>query len=59
MAARVLISGLMLQLIWQQHAVEVPPLRVDGPSLIDTSIEHFLTALRPTGGENKEAHVHI
>jgi AcrR family transcriptional regulator len=58
-AARVLVSGLMLQLIWQQHAAEVPPLRVDETRLIDTSIEQFLAALRPTGSENQEEHVHI
>jgi Transcriptional regulator len=58
-AARVLVSGLMLQLIWQQHADAVPPLCVDETRLIDTSIEQFLAALRPSGSENKEANVHI
>ena len=47
-AARVLISGLMLQLIWQQHTSEVPSLRGDETRLIDGSIEQLLAALRPT-----------
>jgi AcrR family transcriptional regulator len=58
-AARVLVSGLMLQLIWQQHADAVPALRVDESRLIDTSIEQFLAAIRPTGGEHMEANVHL
>ena len=58
-AARVLVSGLMLQLIWQQHAPAEPALAVDEARLIDSSIEQFLAALRPTDSESKEANVHI
>jgi Transcriptional regulator len=46
-AARVLISGLMLQLMWQQHAANVPGLAIDPDRLIDSSTEAFLAALRP------------
>jgi hypothetical protein len=45
--ARVLISGLLLQLMWQQHAEGVPGLAVDFDRLIDSSVELFLAALRP------------
>jgi AcrR family transcriptional regulator len=48
-AARVLISGLMLQLMWQQHAAHVPGLAIDTDRLIDSSSESFLAALRPVG----------
>jgi len=58
-AARVLVSGLMLQLIWQLHASTVPAIAVDETRLIDSSIEQFLAALRPAGGEHKEANVHL
>jgi AcrR family transcriptional regulator len=46
--ARVLVSGLMLQLMWQQHAESVPSLAMDADRLIDSSVEMFLTALRRT-----------
>jgi len=45
--ARVLISGLMLQLMWQQHAAAVPGLAIDDDRLLDSSSEFFLAALRP------------
>ena len=45
--ARVLVSGLMLQLMWQQHAESVPALAMDADRLIGSSVELFLTALRP------------
>lgn len=48
--ARVLVSGLMLQLMWQQHAESVPALAMDADRLIDSSVELFLTALRPARG---------
>ena len=44
-AARVLVSGLMLQLMWQQHAAAVPALAIDYERLIDSSIELFLASL--------------
>jgi AefR-like transcriptional repressor, C-terminal domain len=58
-AARVLVSGLMLQLIWQLHASTVPAIAVPETRLIHSSIEQFLAALRPAGGEHQEANVHI
>jgi AcrR family transcriptional regulator len=45
--ARVLVSGLMLQLMWQQHADAVPELAVDYDRLIDSSVELFIASLRP------------
>ncbi len=45
--ARVLISGLMLQFMWQQHAAAVPGLVIDDDRLLDSSTELFLAALRP------------
>lgn len=45
--ARLLISGLMLQLMWQQHADDVPGLHIDDDRLIDSSTELFLASLRP------------
>jgi AcrR family transcriptional regulator len=45
--ARVLVSGLMLQLMWQQHADAVPAMAVDEDRLIDSTVELFLAGLRP------------
>lgn len=45
--ARVLVSGLMLQLMWQQHAETMPALAMDADRLIDSSVELFLEAMRP------------
>jgi AcrR family transcriptional regulator len=45
-AARMLVSGLLLQLMWQQHADAVPDLAVDTDRLIDSSVELFLASLR-------------
>jgi AcrR family transcriptional regulator len=45
--ARVLVSGLMLQLMWQQHAASAPAVAVDADRLIDSSVELFLAGLRP------------
>jgi AcrR family transcriptional regulator len=44
--ARVLVSGLMLQLMWQQHAETVPAIAMDADRLIDSSVELFLGAMR-------------
>src|SRR5665213_2129623 len=44
--ARVLVSGLILQLVWQQHAGAVPTLAIDEDRLIDSSVEIFLAGLR-------------
>jgi AcrR family transcriptional regulator len=48
-AARILISGLMLQLMWQPHAANVSGLAIDEDRLIDSSTEAFLASLRPLG----------
>ena len=44
--ARMLVSGLMLQRMWQQHAAELPELAIDHDRLIDSSVELFLASLR-------------
>jgi AcrR family transcriptional regulator len=46
-AARLLVSGLLLQLIWQGHTDAVPDLSVDHDRLIDSSVDLFLASLRP------------
>ncbi len=46
-AARVMLTGLMGQLIWQRHATAVPGLRIDGERLIDAAVEFMLAGLRP------------
>ena len=43
--ARLLVSGLMVQFMWQQHADAVPALAVDEDRLIDSSVELFLASL--------------
>ena len=47
-ASRVLISGLVLQRLWNEDADRVPEIAIDGPRLIDSSIELFLASLRRT-----------
>ncbi len=47
-AARDLVSALLLQLMWQQHAASVPGLAIDEERLIDATIELFLAGLRGT-----------
>jgi len=44
--ARVLVSGLMLQLMWQLHAGTMPAIAMDADRLIDSSVEMFLESLR-------------
>ena len=46
--ARVLVSGLMLQLLWQQHRSRVAAIAVDVDRLLDSSVELFLAGLRAT-----------
>jgi len=45
-AARVLISGLVLQRLWNEDAENIPEIAVDQRRLIDSSIELFLASLR-------------
>jgi AcrR family transcriptional regulator len=44
--ARLLVSGLILQLMWQQHGDAVPALDIDTDRLIDSAVDIFLAALR-------------
>jgi len=44
--ARVLVSGLMLQLMWQLHVETMPAIAMDADRLIDSSVEMFLASLR-------------
>jgi AcrR family transcriptional regulator len=46
-AARLLVSGLLLQLMWQPRAGSVAMLAIDEDRLVDSSVEIFLSALRP------------
>lgn len=46
-AARVLLSGLMTQLVWQYHAADVPGIRIKHQRLIDSAIDLLLAGLRP------------
>jgi AcrR family transcriptional regulator len=46
-AARVVLTGLMGQVIWQRYAAELPVLGVDIDRLIDSSLDLLLAGLRP------------
>jgi AcrR family transcriptional regulator len=46
-AARLLVSGLMLQSMWRHHAASVPALAMDDDRLLGSSVELFLASLRP------------
>lgn len=46
-AARVLMSGLTLQVVWRQYADSVPGMALDEDRLIDSAVEIFLHGLRP------------
>jgi len=47
-ASRVLISGLILQRLWNDDAENVPEIAIDQSRLIDSSIELFLASIRKT-----------
>jgi AcrR family transcriptional regulator len=49
-ASRLLVSGLMLQLMWHQHGDAVPALAIDENRLIDAAVELFLAAIRRPRG---------
>jgi AcrR family transcriptional regulator len=51
--ARILVSGLMLQLMWQQHADDVAGLAVDKDRLLDSSTDLFLAGLRSAGSNTE------
>ena len=46
-AARVVIAGLMAQLVWQGLADEVPGLAIDEDRLVDSTVDLLLHGLRP------------
>ena len=46
--ARVVVSGLMTQLVWQPIAAEVRGLAMDEDRLIDSTIDLLLHGLRPS-----------
>jgi AcrR family transcriptional regulator len=48
-AARMLISGLLQQTVWQQYAESVPDVGVAQDRLVDSGLELFLHSLGPTG----------
>jgi AcrR family transcriptional regulator len=46
-AARLLVSGLLQQTVWQQYADAVPGIAVSQDRLVDSALELFLHSLRP------------
>jgi AcrR family transcriptional regulator len=52
-AARVAISGLILQLAWQQFGKGAPSVAIDRDQLIDSTSEFLLYGLRP-GGRSRQ-----
>ncbi len=48
-AARMLLSGLLQQTVWQQYAADVPDLVVVQDRLVDSALDLFLSSLRPIG----------
>ena len=48
-AARLLVSGLLQQTVWQQYADAVPSVAVPQDRLVDSALELFLHGLRPAG----------
>ena len=49
-AARMLLSGLLQQTVWQQYGTDVPDLAMAQDRLVDSALELFLHSLRPLGG---------
>ena len=48
-AARMLVSGLLQQTVWQQYVESVPDVGVTQERLVDSALELFLHSLRPIG----------
>lgn len=46
-AARILLSGLLLQTVWQQYSDGVAGLAIEQDRLVDSAIDQFLHGLRP------------
>src|SRR3954470_4827655 len=47
LAARTVVAGVLLQLVWRQHAKAVPAVAIDDEALIEGATEMMLAALRP------------
>jgi AcrR family transcriptional regulator len=54
-AARDLVSALLLQSMWQPHAAAVPGLRIDEDRLIDSTVSLLLAGLRVNPGGSGHA----
>ncbi len=52
-AARVVMSGLMTQLVWQPLATTIPSLGIDEDRLIDSTVDLLLHGLKPTAPTSK------
>jgi AcrR family transcriptional regulator len=48
-AARLVVSGLILQLAWQQSAASAPKVAFDPDQLVDSTADLLLQSLRPAG----------
>ena len=48
-AARMLVSGLLQQTVWQQYAEGTAGLAIDQDRLVDSALDLFLHGLRPMG----------
>lgn len=46
-AARVCVTGLMVQLMWQRHSPELAAMRIGRERLVEGAVEMLLGALRP------------
>ena len=47
-AARIALTGVMVQIIWQRHAEEILGMAIDQDRLIDSAVDLLLAGLRPT-----------
>jgi AcrR family transcriptional regulator len=52
-AARMLVSGLLQQTVWQQYVTDVPDLAVVQDRLVDSALELFLHSMRPIGRRSR------
>jgi len=52
-AARVLVSGLMVQLVWQQQVDGIPGFAISERRLLHSAIDLFLHSLRPAGSRGQ------
>ncbi|HEY9227332.1 MAG TPA: TetR/AcrR family transcriptional regulator [Gemmatimonadaceae bacterium] len=52
-AARVVLSGMLLQILWQKHADVVPGLAIDRDRLIDSAADVLLAGLEPPAAPHR------